>query len=96
MRITRVKNTSLSHFSLCHRSIYMNVVERLDMSLACRLASEDRWSRSRVRLLPTVQVVNNPHIILLVSSREANSRRRLISRAAYNVDLCALLHSKSV
>jgi hypothetical protein len=68
----------------------MNVVGRLGRSLTCRLAGEHGRPRRSVRLLPTVQVVNNPHIILLVSSGEANSRRRLISRAAYNVDLCTL------
>jgi hypothetical protein len=60
------------------------------------LASEHTRSRRSVRLLPTVQIVDNSHVILLVSSGEANSRRRLISRAAHNVNLCALLYLKSV
>jgi hypothetical protein len=55
------------------------------------LAAKHCGSRRIIRLRSSIQVVNNPRIILLVRAREADRRGRLVCRSAYDVDLCAFL-----
>jgi hypothetical protein len=57
------------------------------------LAAKHCGSRRIIRLRSSIQVVNNPRIILLVRAGEADRRRRLVCRSAYDVDLCAFLIS---
>jgi hypothetical protein len=54
------------------------------------LTSKYAWAGRGVRLLTTVQVVNDANIILFVRAREANCRWCLVCRATHDVDLRAL------
>jgi hypothetical protein len=59
-----------------------------------RLARKHCGPRRRIRLLATVQVVNDACVILLVRAGEADRRGRLARLAAGDVDLCAFLHPR--
>jgi hypothetical protein len=54
------------------------------------LAFENSRSGTCVRLTPSVQVVQNPRIILLIRTRERNRRRRLTRLPTRNINLRTL------
>lgn len=59
------------------------------------LARKHRRSRRRIRLLSIIQIIYNPHIILLIRARKANRRRSLTSFSTNNINLRTFLPHES-
>lgn len=55
-----------------------------------RLTGKHRRPRRRIRLLPGVQIIQNPRIRRLIRTRQTHTRRRLTCTPTRNVDLRTL------